>query len=134
MFFEQLKLLCAEKGTTPTALVKKVGFSSATVTSWKNGASPKLDMVEQLADALQVPVTAFFGDRRQIEAEAPIFSAEEIELIDVYRKLDKPGQRRLFGKAYELLDSQNGMNTGDEAISPPNIDLVASLSDSRVKK
>lgn len=58
----------------------------------------------------------------------------ESELLEVYKKLNKSRQKQLIGKAYELLDAQEGANTGDEAISPPNVDLVATLSDNRVKK
>ena len=113
MFFDQLKRLCTQRGTTPTALVRKVGFSTATVTSWKNGASPKLDMVERLAEALQVPVSALCESQPEPTSPAPSFSAEEMELVEVYRKLDNSGQRRLFGKAYELLDAQAPQSTGN---------------------
>ena len=60
MFFEQLKRICALNGTTPTSIVKKLGLSSSNVTSWKNGASPKTDVLEKLAQELNVPVSAFF--------------------------------------------------------------------------
>ena len=66
--------------------------------------------------------------------DGELTDAEEREIIDIYRKLKISGRRQLTGKAYELLDAQDGVNTGDEAMSPPNIDLVATLSDNRVKK
>ena len=67
MFYAQLELLCAGKGTTPSALALSVGMSKANVTNWRNGASPKLDTLEKLADALGVPVAALLekGDTHE---------------------------------------------------------------------
>lgn len=58
---------------------------------------------------------------------------ELIELNEVYIGLPKSGKRQLLGKAYELLDAQATPRTGDELI-PPNIDMVATVMDSRIKK
>lgn len=133
MFFDHLKQLCADRGTTPTALARKVGISTSNVTSWKNGASPKLDMVERLADALQVPVSALCESQPEPTSPAPSFSAEEMELVEVYRKLDNSGQRRLFGKAYELLDAQEAPKAGEE-LSPPDISVATAVHNSGIKK
>ena len=130
MFFEQLKRLCALKGTTPTALVKKVGLSSSNVKSWKRGTSPKKDVLEKLAKELDVPVSAFFDS--VVEKQTQL-QAEELELLEVYRKLCKSCKRQLMGKAYELLDSQNNPQSAAEA-APPDIDMVAPVLDRRVKK
>ena len=129
MFFDQLKKACSEHNTTPTAIVRKLGLSSGQVTAWKNGTIPKMNTVEMLAKELDVPVGFFFGSD-----DADQLLDDEAELLDIYRRLNKSGQRQLVGKAYEFLDAQNGSKTGDEAISPPNVDLVATLSDNRVKK
>lgn len=130
MFFEQLKLICALRGTTPTRVVRKIGLSSGNVTSWKNGASPKQDILQKLADELDVPVAAFFdagySDKQQLEAD-------EYEILEVYRKLVQSGKRQLMGKAYELLDSQNNPPAEAEA-TPPDIDMVAPVLDRRIKK
>lgn len=134
MFFEYFKAICTKRGTTPTAVVKELGLSTGKVTAWKNGAIPKADTLRLLSDHLHVPVYVFFGGELFPPHPAGDLSEEEEELVHVYRRLDRSGRRRLFGKAYELLDSQNGANTGDEAISPPNIDLVTTLSNARVKK
>ena len=131
MFYEQLKRICASKGTTPTAVVRKIGISSGNVTSWKNGSSPKSETLQLLANELGVPIAAFFDVRT--EPSVPDFSAEEIELVEVYRKLDKSGQRRLFGRAYELLDALGASHAGD-TLTPPDANLAVTVIDSRIKK
>lgn len=126
MFFEQLKLICKLRGTTPTNVVRKIGLSSGNVTSWKNGASPKQDILKKLALELDVPVSAFFDGVPTEQSE------DEKELLDVYRQLSKSGKRQLIGKAYELLDNQSNPQSAADA-TPPDIDLVTSILDGRVK-
>ena len=133
MFFDQLKQLCKQRGTTPTALAKDLNISTSNVTSWKNGASPKFDIVMRIADALQVPVSAFASFQ---DATAQISSSlleDETELLELYRRLKKSGKRQLIGKAYELFDAQNASHAGD-ALTPPDIDMAVTVIDSRIKK
>jgi transcriptional regulator with XRE-family HTH domain len=54
MFFDRLKVACAQNGTSPTSLLKKLGMSTSSVTSWKNGVAPSLKTVYQLAEALGI--------------------------------------------------------------------------------
>lgn len=54
MFFDSLKVACAQQGTSPTSLLKKLGMSTSSVTSWKNGVIPSLKTVYQLAEALGI--------------------------------------------------------------------------------
>ncbi|MBM6724371.1 helix-turn-helix domain-containing protein [Pseudoflavonifractor phocaeensis] len=54
MFFDSLKVACAQNGTSPTSLLKKLGMSTSSVTSWKNGVVPSLKTVYQLAEALGI--------------------------------------------------------------------------------
>ena len=54
MFFDSLKVACAQQGTSPTSLLKKLGMSTSSVTSWKNGVIPSLKTVYQLSEALGI--------------------------------------------------------------------------------
>ena len=128
MFFDQLKRACSERGTTPTAVVRKLGISSGQVTAWKKGTVPKMNTIESLSTELDVPVSFFFG------AELPeSLPEDEAELLDIYRQLTKSGKRQLIGKAYELLDAQTTPKAGEE-LSPPDIDLVSAVLDRGIKK
>ena len=118
------------RGTTPTSVIRKIGLSSGNVTSWKNGASPKKDILERLAQELDVPVSAFF----EIGAPTkPQLQSDEEELLEVYRKLSQSGKRQLMGRAYELLERQSVPQSGDE-VTPPNFDLASTILDRGVKK
>lgn len=62
-FGDNLKRLCNDRGTTPTALLKKLGVSTSKVSAWYNGALPKIEMLELLAEALDCSVKDFFCNR-----------------------------------------------------------------------
>ena len=62
MFYDQFKRVCEEKKKSPSTVALAVGMSKANVTNWKNGASPKLNTLQRLADELEVPVSALLGD------------------------------------------------------------------------
>lgn len=49
MFWDIFVELCAEKSTTPNAVAKKLGLSSGSVTSWKNGAIPRDTTLNKIA-------------------------------------------------------------------------------------
>lgn len=54
MFYERLKELCKQKGTTVTTVVKELGMSTGNISKWKNGNKPKADSVSALAEYLGV--------------------------------------------------------------------------------
>lgn len=54
LFFEQLKRVCEEKGTSPSAVALAAGMSKSNVTNWSSGQSPTLDTVLKLAAQLGV--------------------------------------------------------------------------------
>lgn len=62
MFYENLKRICAEKGTSPTTAAIAAGLSSAAPVYWKRGSVPKADTVQKLADFLGVTVNDLLTD------------------------------------------------------------------------
>ena len=70
MFYVQFEHICREKGTTPTAVVRKLGISSSKITAWKRGSKPKMDMLATLAAYLEVDVSVFYGsDSAKIDVD-----------------------------------------------------------------
>lgn len=63
MFYEALKNVCAERKTSPSAVCVALGMSKSNVTEWKNGRSPKLDTVVQIAEHLGVSPTALIPNQ-----------------------------------------------------------------------
>lgn len=60
MFFDNLKVACAKKGTSPTMLLKTLGMSTSSVTAWKRGVCPSFATVYKLAEALEIPPQYLF--------------------------------------------------------------------------
>lgn len=54
MFYDNLKAVCKEKGTTPTAVLKELKLSTSATGRWKAGSSPSIDIVCQIAEHLNV--------------------------------------------------------------------------------
>ena len=132
MFFDQLKRICESQSTTPTAIVRKLGLSSSKVTAWKNGTTPKMEVIEKLARELNVPVSVFFGDELPMASERAL-PEDALELIEVYQQLSKSGKRQLLGKAYELLDSLPEERAGEKQ-EETNTNMAIGVIDSRIKK
>lgn len=54
MFYDNIYKICTEKGTTPTTVLKDLGFSSGNVSKWKNGSVPNVDMCLAISRKLGV--------------------------------------------------------------------------------
>ena len=52
MFYDNLRAVCAEKGTTVTTVLKELHMSTGSTGKWKEGSIPKIDTVIQLAEHL----------------------------------------------------------------------------------
>lgn len=128
MFYEQLMLLCKEKGITVTELVTRLGFSKSNVTYWKKGSVPKSDTLKKIADYFQVSTDYLLTgkDPSSISAsnihnsavvqgnnattlivkngktEERELSDHEVELLRIFHSLDMKGQVALLSYAYEL--------------------------------
>ena len=61
MFYENFKLLCAERGTTPTAVAKAMGISTSMTANWKKGGVPRSDTLQKVADYFGVSVSYLLG-------------------------------------------------------------------------
>ena len=65
MFYETLKETCDKKNTSPSAVCVALGMSKSNVTAWKNGRSPQLDTVVQIAEYLGVATTQLIPKRKE---------------------------------------------------------------------
>lgn len=68
MFFEILKDLCSERGTTITGLTAELGISRSNVTNWKNGSVPKSDIIGKIANYFNVSADYILGNEQKKEA------------------------------------------------------------------
>ena len=51
-FADNLKRICTERGTSPTALLKSMGVATSKVAMWNSGSLPKQEMLIRLAKEL----------------------------------------------------------------------------------
>ena len=69
MFYERLKALCKENGTTVTSLLSTLKISPAQGTWWKKGSSPKYETLVLLANHFNVSVDYLMGKDDNIPSE-----------------------------------------------------------------
>lgn len=77
MAIQGLKDIRKEKGLTQDDLAAAVGVKRAVISKYENGSiSPSLDMLEKIAEALNVPVSSFLSpelSKSMTDTIAPIF-------------------------------------------------------------
>lgn len=69
MFYETLKEICQKKNTSPSAVCLAIGISKSNATEWKNGRSPKLDTVVEIANHLNISPSRLIPKKQKDEAE-----------------------------------------------------------------
>lgn len=106
-FGENLKRICKEKGTTPTAILKKWGLSTSKVSAWYNGSLPKQETLIRLADELDCSVMDFFADEDDIEKRIPE-NEDEADILKIYRKLSRKQKHAFMTMVYQFAD-ENGV-------------------------
>lgn len=99
-FHENLKRICTERGTTPTALLKRMGVVTSKVTIWNNGGLPKEDMLLRLAEELGCSVMDFFADDESLKADV-VTDDDEREVLRIFRTLGRRERHEFMGIAYE---------------------------------
>jgi len=123
VFSENFERLCKLSGTTPSAVVQKVGRSKSTASDWKrNHTLPKENELVQFAKILHCEVSDFFRDpekpffRNELEAmewqqarqfdEGCELDDNEEELLRIYGACSKRQRVALMSLVYEFEDSE----------------------------
>lgn len=98
MFYDNLKLICDEKGLKITPIVAECGGAKGSISNWKNGASPNSDIVAKLSVRLNVSTDQLiFGKEK-----SPSLPDDEQELLNYYKKLPEREQIKLISRAETL--------------------------------
>lgn len=125
MFWETFYKICTSKNTSPNAVAKVIGVSSATCTHWKNGAVPNGETLVKLADYLSVSVDYLLG-----RADAPaeyshnsISNSSDVAL-GVNAQVNKSGE--LDGLSREMIAEFEKLEFSKKA---KVISLIAELSE-----
>lgn len=98
MFWERFSTLCFMKGEKPNSVASAIGISSATITKWKNGATPNSDFVTKIAEHFNIPTDYLLGNgifkhwddllRRKAEIIEAISIATSVLSKDMLNGLD----------------------------------------------
>lgn len=142
---DRIKQLAKANGITMKYLCDCLGKHRGFLSCVRNGTD-RIDEEELAIIAAKIGTTAAYLTGQTDDPEVPkttTYSAhnpetgaltdEEMELLHIYRQLQKSGERQLLGKAYELLDAQNASHSG-ETLTPPDISVATTVIDSRIKK
>lgn len=124
---DKLKELRISKGFTLEELGQKVGVGKSTIRKWEQGmiANIKADKVQKLADALEVDPVFIIGLYGESLRNAPHacesapkidFTADEVKVINNYRKLSKNGKYEVMKRIDELLQLETIGKKGERAI------------------
>lgn len=62
MFYDNFCAICKEKGLKPTNVVNELGLSSGNMTNWKNGRTPKTEVINKIANFLNVSIDELLGN------------------------------------------------------------------------
>lgn len=102
-FKENLKRICAERGTNMTNVVKEVKGSSSFTSAINKGSLPKETEMVEMAKILQCSVMDFFADEEDLVSQIknPPRNEDEEDLIRIYRSLSRRNKHEFMSLAYE---------------------------------
>lgn len=91
-FWERLTALCAEKDTTPNAVMLKTGLNTGNPTAWRKGRLPGTKAAKSIADYFGVSVDYLLGAEEKENQPTGFdgLTEDEIQLLTAYRAIAEP--------------------------------------------
>ena len=130
MFYDNLRAVCNEKGTTPTAVLRELNLSTSATGRWKSGSSPNLDIVCKIAEYLNVSLDYLVhgfgsGDPPEIPGIDPNFDG-----IMFYNSLKRACKSRGTGLTSVLrkLDLDEDYIPAWKSGTSPGLDVVCKIA------
>lgn len=90
MFYDIIYKICNEKGTTPTTVLKALGFSTGNVSKWKGGSVPNIDLAYQIAQYLGISMDYLVTGE---ETHDSAFTGLDPEWIDIITHIPEEKQK-----------------------------------------
>lgn len=101
-FAKNINRICAERGTTLTAVVKTVKGSSSFTTQINRGSLPKAHEMVEMARLLGCSVMDFFADEGDLMGfDHIVLTADEQDIIRFYRILSLKEQHIFMARMYD---------------------------------
>ena len=108
MLYDRFREACEKRGTTITQVLRDIGRAEGNTGSWKAGKSPKLDIVMEMAEHLNMTLDDFvYGDNPPIakpSTQNSELSDMEQELLEVFSHI--PADRQQQGFLYSVTESK----------------------------
>lgn len=116
LFYDRFTALCVQKGVSASFVVQQIGLNKSSATYWKNGAIPKGNTLQKLADYFDVSTDYLLGnvsepfrylDKRTIR-EIKIIAEDELtppnRIAVALSKLNEDGQQKAVERVEELTE------------------------------
>ena len=95
MLYDRFREACEKRGTTITQVLRDIGRAEGNTGSWKAGKSPKLDIVMEMAEHLNMTLDILYmaiihlsqNHQRKI-VSYPIWSRNFLRFSPTYRRTD----------------------------------------------
>ena len=78
MFFDQYEMLCRHAKKSPNGVAKELGFSSSSVTQWKNGAAPREDTLSLICKYFNVEPGYILGYTPDAQVDMTKYRIEKL--------------------------------------------------------
>lgn len=111
-FYERYENLCAERGMKPQnpEMQRICGVTSGSISGWKSGSSPKIEVLCRLATYFDVTTDYLLGLSEVRKPEVLVLSEKEKILIDAYRAADDMGQLNIIYICLDEMKKAKGDN------------------------
>lgn len=114
--YDNIKWLCFENGISIHKLEKTLGFSNSTIKGWEKSV-PSSDRLAAVAEFFRVPIETLKDGEKLRKVLDPTFgeiveniNSQEIDLLQMFRKLDQHNKYIILGKIAELIKEQQGIS------------------------
>ena len=107
-FYEKLKKICNEHGTTVSGLEKTLGFSNASLSK----GTPRADRLFKIAEYFDVPMEYFFDDAERLDY---YYEKLQEQISEYLKGIEKPVYRASAGQgAYNDTYTSDSITMGEE--------------------
>ena len=102
MFYERLKEVCKQRGTTVSKMLTDLNMSTSSTGSWKKGMLPRGEVLKLISKYLNVSVDyLLFGEN----VYKPI-NSREITLLEKYNRLSEFNKGKINERIDILLETE----------------------------
>lgn len=91
MFYDNICKICKDKGTTPTTILKELGYSTGNVTQWKKGSVPNVELC--VAIARHLGITVDYLVTLSVPAQSDGLSDSEREWLEIVSRIPENKQK-----------------------------------------